>query len=66
MEGIADLAFLPFSSHRRADGTIEVVVSDQVTLLVEPGVDDPSQGGPGVSTIMVIAVRARSSVARAS
>jgi hypothetical protein len=65
METIADLVFLPFDSHDHGGGVIEVVVADQVSLFVERGTDAP-QGGSRVNTITVTAIRARSTVARAS
>ena len=65
MEAITDLAFLPLYSRSRTDGAIDVDVNDHLTLLVQPGVET-SHGGRSVSTILVSAVYARSSAARAS
>lgn len=56
-----DLEFMPFDSHNRAGGVIEIAVDDVTSLFIE-SVDPLQEDGPLQTTLIVSAVGAPSIV----
>lgn len=63
METVADIAFLPFDCHEHASGVLEVAVTDQLALYLEP---DPAtlQRGAPMNTITITGISDRAPMAK--
>lgn len=63
MTSLDDLGFMPFDSHERADGVVEIAIDDDTSLFVE-GVDRRQEDGRVHPIVIITAVAARSAALR--
>lgn len=60
-----DLSFLPFDSYELDDGSMEIVVDENLALIVEPDMTE-TEGSAPMQTLIVTEVRVHSRVRRSS